>query len=100
MVSPFFSGESQRLYNLPALQRRRRRPAAPKCLELRQVSGAFCNQLNPGQTGVAPLNSLTNIEPFMVAQNSILQRCFEEAASSSARALERCVDEAIAEPAG
>jgi hypothetical protein len=31
----------------------------------------------------------------MVAQNSILQRCFEEAASSSARALERCVDEAI-----
>ena len=28
----------------------------------------------------------------MVAQNSILQRCFEEAASSSARALERCVD--------
>ena len=31
----------------------------------------------------------------MVAQNSILQRCFEEAASSSARALERCIDEAI-----
>jgi hypothetical protein len=31
----------------------------------------------------------------MVAQYSILQRCFEEAASSSARALERCVDEAV-----
>jgi hypothetical protein len=34
-------------------------------------------------------------EPFMVAQLSILQRCFEEAATSSARALERCIDEAV-----
>ena len=31
----------------------------------------------------------------MVAQYSILQRCFEEAASSSARALEHCVDQAV-----
>ena len=32
----------------------------------------------------------------MAAHISILQRCFEEAASSSARALQRCVDEAVA----
>ena len=31
----------------------------------------------------------------MVAQYSILQRCFEEAASSSARVLEHCVDQAV-----